>query len=122
MVNDWGHSRESIDRDLRVWLLRENEMPISEFVQSFNNDITNSVDQSFNFPGKSLEQRRHTTRTSQDFVQMDEIAALLSSEGPPGAIFIEVKRGERPWLFSLDEFDDPKFYKSVLQSTSSHTS
>ena len=50
-----------------------------------------------------------------DFLQFDEIATLLSlPQAPPGVIFIEVRRGDRPWLFSLDEYDDKKFYKSIL--------
>lgn len=63
MTNEWGHSRESVSKDLRVWFLRESDMPIGEFIDYFNSDIKTS-ELSFNFPGQSLEPRRHAIRSS----------------------------------------------------------
>ena len=47
---------------------------------------------------------------------MDEIAGLLNIV--QGVVFIEIRRHERPWLFSLDEYDENRFYRSVTTGLS----
>lgn len=48
---------------------------------------------------------------------IDEIAALSSlHQHPPGVIFIELKKHDKPWLFNLDEYDESRFYKPVAST------
>ena len=95
-------------------------MPINEFIDLYNGDISQSRDQSYNFPGVSLELRynkKYNYREQQDPLLLDEIASLILINQSNGTMFIEVMKQEKPWLFNIDEHDDSKFYKSVTQAS-----
>lgn len=72
-------------------------MPIKEFVESFNKGIADNLQHTYEFPGKSLENKKETL--------IDEYNLLER------AIMIEIKRPGHSWIFNLDYKDEHRFYK-----------
>ena len=104
-------------RDLRCWLLTDG-MAVTEFMESFNTAITHSQNQSYNFPGVSIETQLKRNNTPRYPLLVDELATISSCGGQTQVtIFIEVRRKDLPWLFTLDCDDESRFYKSVTQAT-----
>ena len=65
ITSDWGCNKENLNRELRCWLLT-NEMPTNEFIELYNQEMSQSKDQSFNFPGVSLELRYNKRQSNRE--------------------------------------------------------
>jgi len=76
-------------QDMRLWILNE-DMMLDDFIESYNQNIHENVNQTFEFPGHSLE------KMLDSFI--DEFKAIQTTK----TIFVEVKRSSYNWIFNLD--------------------
>lgn len=106
---------------LRLWILDQSKVKVSEFVENFNQGISKNMTHSFDFPGFQVQDLRKVevskSCVSEHWVFLDELifneVHLLQNQDL--VLFVEYRKSEGRWIFNSVDSNIYKFSKSLAQ-------